>query len=118
MPARVRKRRRVAMHIAVAVQPIRDRIRRGKLPQYRIVVARTMIVQPAARAVLPLPRKAPARRHRAVGVARAAIGRVELLRRHVPATVYRAHTATSSFRCMLKVDAFLLNGASTCLASQ
>ena len=97
MPTRVGRRRRVARHIAVAVQPILHRISAGELACHRIVVPRVVVVQPR-RAIRPLPRVTETRGLGAAAIADCAIRRVELRRGHVAAAIQRLADRPLSIR--------------------
>ena len=83
VPRRVSRRLRVALDIAVLVDAIRHCIGARKLSQVRIVVARPIVVQPAAGRIAILPGEALRCRHHPAGVAHAPIGAVELRPRRV-----------------------------------
>ena len=107
VPAGVGIRPRVAMHVPIAVEPIGHRIRAGELPGYRIIVPRVVVVQPA-RPIGMLPGEAIGGRRRPAAVARAAIGRVELLVGDAARSVERLRVDA---RLLANVDKLLVDKA-------
>lgn len=88
MPARIRRRRWVASHIAIAIQPVVYAVSRRELACRWIIIPRVIVIQPRS-AIGPLPGITQAGWRGATAVADIAIRRVELGRGDGSAAVQR-----------------------------